>query len=177
VTTAQPEHIVPRELAYHALRLARHRSRRGRALDAWLRRSTSASYYAVFHALSLGVARQLAPRAAAEDRYRLARSVDHGRVADVCLWVIGNGSGKRNAQEVVADLRRNGDVVEFGDLFLTLQQARHRADYDHLAPVDEFEALTHHRSACRALDLLDALAGTVDRERFLALVALNTALR
>lgn len=173
--TASP--IVPRELADHALLVARHRSRRGRPVEAWLRRSTSASYYAVFHALSTAVARQVAPRASDVDQRRLTRSVEHKRVAEVCGWVTGDGSGRANVAPIVRRLRGNTGLVAFATIFVSLQDARHAADYDHLAAIAERETLAHHQDAARALDLLEALRRTRDGQEFLALVALHTALR
>jgi len=172
-----PKPIRPRNLAKHAKRLAGHRSEAtGRAVVTWLRRSTSASYYAVFHAIALSMASQIAPNAPDEDRYRFTRSVEHGKIAEVCRWVV-TGGGKENVAPIVARLRQNPQIVEIADAFLALLQARHQADYDHLAKVTKATALGHYRQAVNVLDLLDTLDRTRDLEDFLALIALNTPLR
>jgi hypothetical protein len=142
-----------------------------------LRRSTSASYYAVFHALALALAEQLVPLATADDRYRLARSVDHARVADVCRWVVGEGEGKQHVRPIVRRLRDSTDLVDLARVFLELQQARHDADYDHLAEVLEVATMAHHRQAVQALGIVERVRQTSDGQEFLALVALHTALR
>jgi hypothetical protein len=69
------------------------------------RRSTSASYYAVFHALTLDVVRQIAPQATADDRYRLTRSMHHRGMADVCRWIATNASAKEHVAPIVSQLR------------------------------------------------------------------------
>lgn len=167
--------LEPRRLLDHALRVARAPDR-GPVPPEWLRRSVSASYYAVFHRLAIAMADQVAPGSPAVERYRLCRSLDHGRVADVCRWLTGGG-GKEHVRPVVDRLRDNLALAELAEALLLLQIARHGADYDHLADVSERETLSHARTAARALDLLDALAPTADGQEFLALVALHTALR
>ena len=168
----------PRGLLRHAEALAEHHSSAGRPVLTWLRRSTSASYYAVFHAIALAVVEQIAPRAQPDDQHSLARSIEHGRVAEVCKWVTGKpGAGREHVQDIVADLQANDDIVRLAAIFLRLQQARYEADYDHLADFRKATTPAHVRQATSALDLLDMLVDTPDGERFLALVALHTQLR
>lgn len=174
--TAEP--IQPRDLAVHALHLARYRPRDGRSPSPWLRRSTSASYYALFHAVALAVAAHVGPASSAEDRMRLARSVDHGRVAEVCGWLLDTrGDGREHVRPIVRRLRANADLVHFARTFVRLQEARHDADYDHLAVVDRDESLDHHSNALLALYLLERLVPTPDGQELLALIALHTSLR
>jgi hypothetical protein len=174
--TAQP--IQPRDLAEHALHLAQYRPRDGRSPASWLRRSTSASYYAVFHAVALAVAAHVAPSSAAEDRLRLARSVDHGRTAEVCAWLAGTrGDGREQVRPIVRRLRANAELVHFARTFIGLQEARHDADYDHLALVGRRGSLDHHTRALIAMYLLERLIATPDGQELLALVALHTSLR
>lgn len=170
--------IRPRSLLLHAEALASHHSGAGRPILTWLRRSTSASYYAVFHGVALAVAGQLAPSCPLKDQHRLARSVDHARVAEVSRWITGKpGAGKEHVQDIVTLLQGSADVRRLAAIFLRLQQARHEADYDHLADVRKATTLAHARQASSALDLLDELSALPDGERFLALVALHTQLR
>lgn len=167
----------PRALVRHAEALANHHSHAGRPIVTWLRRSTSASYYAVFHAIALAVAEQLTPSCSLVDHRRLARSLDHGRVAEVSKWVTEQGPGKEHVRPIVAVLRANPDVKTLASIVLRLQQARHDADYDHLADFRKVTTLSHAQEATVALDLLDQLITTPDGERFLALVALHSQLR
>ncbi|HVF06583.1 MAG TPA: hypothetical protein VNA20_17215 [Frankiaceae bacterium] len=141
------------------------------------RRSVSGAYYAVFHAVALAVARRLAPASAADTHCRIARSVDHGRAAEVCRWLAEPGGGRRHVVAVVARLRANAALVELAERFGQLLTARQTADYDHLAEVGEEAAGEACASATRALALLEELGGSPDLDELLALVALNTPLR
>jgi hypothetical protein len=169
--------IRPRSLLSHAQALAEHHSGAGRPLVAWLRRSVSASYYAVFHGVSLAVARQLAPSASDEERARLARSIGHEQVKEVCSWVSGRGQGKEHSRTIVAVLQANPDITRFAATFVRLQEARHEADYDHLADVHKATTLSYHQQAVASLDLLETFKGTHDGQLFLSLIALNVKLR
>ena len=80
-------------------------------------------------------------------------------------------------QDIVLGLQSNTDVKRVASIFLRLQQARHEADYDHLADVRKATTLAHARQAKVALDLLDQIRQVPDGERFLALVALHIQLR
>lgn len=171
MTTSVP--ISPWRLLRHADELA---GSGGRGPE-WLRRSVSASYYALFHGVALATAAHLAPTATG-DRARLARSIDHGRVREVCQWLAGTpGGGKEHVRAVVADLRVVPALVELARTFTRLLEARHRADYDHLATFDTATALLYAEEAERGLDLLGGMADTVELQRFLSLVALHSSLR
>jgi hypothetical protein len=163
-------------LARHAQELARHRNRNGRPTITWLRRSTSASYYAVFHAVALEVTRQIAPGTPDDVRYHLARSIQHGRVADVLNWVEKGEKGRRLSAPVVKHLHDNADIVRLATLFSVLREARHDADYNHLATIGLAATLAHHRQAEEALDLVTRLSGTADGVALFALIALHTSL-
>lgn len=166
----------PRLLARHAQELARHRGPNGRPVVTWLRRSTSASYYAAFHAVAWEVARQIAPGATDETRYHLTRSIQHSRVAEVLGWVEQGKKGRKHSAPVVKQLHGNSDVVRLATLFRLLQEARHDADYNHLATVRSATTLAHHRQAEEALDLVARLSGTTDGVALFAVIALHTSL-
>lgn len=167
----------PRLLLEHAHALANHHSGAGRPQVTWLRRSVSASYYAVFHAISLAVADQIAPTTPREDRYRLSRSLDHRRVKEVCIWVSSTtAQGREQVRPIIVRLQQNNDVADLAAIFTRLQQARHAADYDHLADIRKAATLFHHAEAERALDLVQRIAGSADGRAFLALLALHTSL-
>jgi hypothetical protein len=170
--------IAPQALLDHALQLATHQSGAGRPRAIWLRRAVSAAYYASFHALSLAIVRQLAPNSTPDDQYRLCRSLDHARVADVCAWVRGQpGTGKQQVQSIVTNLQGSSDIKQLALIISTLQEQRHRADYDHLASFDKASTLGYVSQGQRAINLLTVVPETPDGELFLALVALHTQLR
>jgi hypothetical protein len=169
--------IRPDQLVRHARAMAHHHAGAGRPRLVWLRRSTSASYYAVFHAIALAVATQLSPGSAPDDRYRLTRSIGHDRVLEVCRWLTKRDSGRHHVRPVVTRLRRNADLVRLGEIFVRLQQVRHEADYDHLASVRKAATVAHNEQAATALELVEHLRGTTDGQEFFALVALHSSLR
>ncbi len=172
--------IDPKKLLEHARALATHQDGAGRPRPVWLRRAVSSAYYSAFHAVSLATTLQLAPQSSSEDRYRLSRSIDHGRLAEVCGWVRGqkgDGAGKQHVQAIVSDLRLNPAMQELATHIAELQEARHQADYDHLYVVGKAMALTHVAQASEVLKLLDKHQSDADLQSFLALVALHTQLR
>jgi hypothetical protein len=77
----------------------------------------------------------------------------------------------------LASLQSNTDVSRLANIFLRLQQARHEADYDHLATFRKASVLANIEQAQIAIDLVDALCTKVDGQRLLALIALHVQLR
>lgn len=172
--------IDPKKLREHARALATHQDGAGRPRPVWLRRAVSSAYYSAFHAVSLATTLQLAPQSSSEDRYRLSRSIDHGRLAEVCGWIRGqkgDGAGRQHVQPIVSDLRLNPAIQELATHIAELQEARHQADYDHLYVVGKATALTYVAQASRVLELLDQSSSDPYLQSFLALIALNTQLR
>ena len=103
-----------------ARRLTRTRSSR-RPRQADLKRAVSTAYYAVFHELCRTVA-DLMIGTSGSDRslpaWRQAyRSVDHSFAKSQC-----------RKRTVMAKFPK--DIEDFGNLFVDLQDDRHRADYD-----------------------------------------------
>lgn len=169
--------IRPRGLVEHARDLAQHQSGAGRPRALWLRRAVSAAYYAVFHAIALAVAQHLLPNGTADEQQRLTRSLEHRALKEVCQWVTGNpGTGKEHVRPIIADLQADPDIRLIAGIAFRLQESRHQADYDHLAPFGKVSVLSSINEAQLALDRLDALAGNVNLAKFLALVALHSSL-
>jgi hypothetical protein len=170
--------IDSRRVIEHARDLARHQSGAGRPRPIWLRRSVSAAYYAVFHAFGLRIAEQVLPQGTPTDQQRLTRSLEHGALREVCQWVTGNpGAGKQHVQPIVATLQADPDIRQLASITFRLQEARHLADYDHLAAFDKASALASVNEAELALNTLDGLAGGRQLELLLALIALHSKLR
>lgn len=168
--------IEPDQLLRHAERLAAQVPTDPAAAIGW-RRSTSASYYAVFHAIALAIARHLAPASEPEDQLRLTRSIAHDRVADVCKWLSERSVPREHVQPIVARLRHNADLVELAGIVDELRKARNQADYDHLTPVNEEECAAHAQNARLAVALVARIRETPEGREFLALVALHAALK
>lgn len=99
----------------------------GRPRDTDLRRSVSAAYYGLFHAISLATAlKWSADRTSAE--FALAyRNVDHGRLKTVCIAAkskLSKEYGRLAGYEFGSDFRNVAEIV------VELQELRNRADYD-----------------------------------------------
>lgn len=114
--------------------------------QAYLRRSISSSYYAVFHSLAQLCADQLvgASKRRKEAWRRTYRALEHGFAKSALIEM----------RKQVADPA----LERFVKAFLTLQQERHDADYDPHRSYSRADALTHARSAEDAVQALGILS-------------------
>lgn len=173
--TAVP--IDPAKLIEAAREHANHHGGAGRPRPIWLRRAVSSAYYALFHYLGRHAARHLLPGARPEEQLRLARSFNHRAIKDVCEWIAGRRGANipQHSRRLVQSLQGTS-LVGVADVFCDLQEARHSADYDHLAPFPKAAALGYIQDAERAMQTLDAQSDR-DRQAFFSLVSLQTKLR
>jgi hypothetical protein len=104
-----------------------------RPYQANVRRSVSASYYALFHYLVFQATSLLAGKTAADDPFRLllSRAFDHGEMARASkAFSSGWGALPPAIQPFLVARRVHPDVSAVAQAFLDLQDERHRADYD-----------------------------------------------
>jgi uncharacterized protein (UPF0332 family) len=87
-----------------------------------LRRAISAAYYALFHLLTTEAAQNWKHQS---QRNRFARMFDHGRMK-TCSSKISSRPLPIDPAEISIAI----DLKLIADSFVTLQQARHTADYD-----------------------------------------------
>jgi len=87
-----------------------------------LRRAVSAAYYALFHLLTTEAAQNWKHQS---QRNRFARMFDHGRMKTCCSKVSSRPFPADPAEIPIAQ-----SLKLIADSFVTLQQARHTADYD-----------------------------------------------
>jgi len=87
-----------------------------------LRRAISAAYYALFHLLTTEAAQNWKHRS---QRNRFARMFDHGRMKTCSSKVSSRPLPIEPAEISIAT-----DLKLIADSFVSLQQARHTADYD-----------------------------------------------
>jgi hypothetical protein len=125
-----------------------------RPSQPYLRRAVSTACYALFEALARDCAELLigarsAPSEA--DWVRVFRALDHGAAKNACAQVANSGLPP--------------SLVLFADTFLTLQEERHRADYDPSSRYTREEVLTLIEEADRAIRSL-AAAPRSDRRTF-----------
>lgn len=104
-----------------------------RPVQASVRRSISASYYAVFHFL-VGEAAGLQAgrgRSNAAHRELLMRCFKHGEMAEVSkAFQRGWSRLPSTVQRLAPGVVTHPDVLHMADAFLDLQRQRHIADYD-----------------------------------------------
>ena len=91
-----------------------------------LRRATSATYYALFHTLArsaanlfIGGARAQKSRGAWQQLYR---AIDHRAAKEACSFK------NRKSRPILALFP--APIQDFANAFVTMQEKRHRADYD-----------------------------------------------
>lgn len=95
---------------------------------------------------------------------------------EMCEWIARRrGQPPQHARPLVQALAGT-DIAKVAAAFCDLQEARHRADYDHLAAFSKAAVLGHVQDAERAIAKLDA-APAAQREVFFSLVALRTGIR
>lgn len=127
--------------------------------DAQLRRSVSTAYYAVFHKLAgLAAQRFMGPGQENTAGYAiLYRGFDHRRVRDVCdslqAATLKERYRDRLSRSAVSQAMR-----EFVSSFPTLQDYRHRADYDPAMQLLRSEVETVIITAQDAMNALDRVA-------------------
>jgi predicted negative regulator of RcsB-dependent stress response len=93
----------------------------------------------------------------------------------VCAQIAGREGGiHQHVRPLVKDLKQTG-IADVAASFCDLQEARHRADYDHLADFSKAVALAHVEDAEKAMQTL-VKARKRDRDAFFSLLALGARL-
>jgi uncharacterized protein (UPF0332 family) len=169
--------IRPDWLLRQADDLAGRNAGSGSPRNADLRRAVSSAYYALFHHVTLLLAQALLPTGSEKERLELTRLFNHTDLAGLCERVTGTGTPPKHQGSVLDHLRANVILTDIATAFSDLMQARHDADYNHLAQFSRPEVLTLIDSANDAVQKLDSLQGGPDFQRFAALAAVYTRLR
>lgn len=137
-------------------------ARRGRRRQSDLKRAVSTAYYALFHAMCRNAADQLigATRSSRPQRawVQTYRAVEHGMAKAQCQ------------RRVMEEFPK--EIQDFAALFVELQGARHRADYDPTSSFTASEARTLVQRAAKAIRDF-AKAAQRDRRAFAAFVVLK----
>jgi uncharacterized protein (UPF0332 family) len=115
---------------------------KGKPRQASLRRAVSTAYYSIFHLLTmLAVTNWKKSR----QRPQLARAFEHKRMNSACKKI-----KKAQFQKVSANTVKH--LQSIATVFIQLQEARHRADYDNAKKWTRTEVLTLIESARSAFD-------------------------
>lgn len=127
------------------LKLARRlvRLEKGKPKQSTLRRAVSTLYYSAFHALAKDTARLVGPPSPQGLRNQVARALNHRRMKTVCVaFSKANVQGlPKPIQSLVSD-PIEPELASIAQLFATLQEQRHTADYDLNARFSRLDVLT-----------------------------------
>jgi hypothetical protein len=99
-----------------------------RPKQASLRRALSAAYYSLFHLLINDAILLLSP--APSFNPFVARVLDHAKARAAATWITSATSSSRQPVDRVLQFPIAADLTMFCGTFISLQQLRHRADYD-----------------------------------------------
>jgi len=145
-------------LATDLLEQAQHLARREprRPKQASLRRSVSSAYYALFHLLLDEASKRVVSDAIL--RGLASRAFTHGEMykAAKCF---ASGGGLPSHITAAFTGTIPAEIKQVADAFVSLQQARHDADYNVLKSFTRQEALGHVTLAQRAFSDWDAVKG------------------
>lgn len=137
----------------HLIDQAKHLAERssGKPRQADLRRAVSAAYYAVFHALCRTCADMMVGVGRLRNHPTWAhvyRSVQHGEAKTRC-------SNLAPLAKLLEPAPLDRNIRRFAGAFASLQEQRHRADYDPHASFTRSEVLTFVASANEAVGSLE----------------------
>ena len=157
------------------LKQARHlatRERR-RPSQASLRRSVSASYYALFHRLVDEATRMMISRGNRRGlRECFSRAFHHADMQKLCKS-LGGSTPNARLRPAFDPLPLDPRLVSLAKSFTDLQDARHQADYNIYRSYTRQEALHFHQLSATALDDWNAIRRTPQGDAFLAALLIN----
>ena len=147
---------------------------RGRPQTIRLRHGVSCAYYALFHAVIHEAVRRVTPEI--DWHPRIGRWFQHAEMRQVSEWLVKIGDNvdppagaKALFQDITAD-SAGRSTISIAQTFINLQDARHRADYDHTAAFSRSQVRVLVGSARRAVAVLPSLAGDRHFELYLRLL-------
>lgn len=169
----RPVAIDPAKLVDAADALVDHHiGRAGRPRAVYLRRAVSTAYYGLYHCVCLEAARTLIPSAPPTQQMFLARAFGHREVKTCCEWIAGRRGGTHRYVVPLVRALKQSEFVDVADSFCDLQEARHQADYDHLASFSKATANSLVAEARFAIAAIES-ASADEREAFFALLAIR----
>lgn len=95
----------------------------------------------------------------------------------MCEWILGPGAPPLKVRDTMMSLRSSSRLQDIALSFQTLQQARHEADYDHLADFTRpgtLSLIDQARDAIRKLELTRTRSPRT-YEQFMAHLAMSVA--
>ena len=144
-----------------------------RPAQASLRRSISASYYALFHRLVDDATRTLISRSNRHPlRHSMSRSFRHSDMRNLSKTLAG-GNPPRKLADAFSPMPIDPMLTFIARAFLDLQEARHQADYNTYRSFSRREALYHFQLATRAIDNWKKIRTTHQADAYLAGLLIN----
>lgn len=141
--------------------------------QASLRRSVSASYYALFHRLVDEAARRMVSGPGRDGiRRSLSRAFRHHDMKRLCTSIAG-GTPLQKIAVAFQPLPLDPRLVHIARAFADLQDARHSADYDTHQTFTRQDALHFHQLASTSLSNWAAIRRTPQADAFLAGLLIN----
>jgi uncharacterized protein (UPF0332 family) len=145
-----------RELLAQAVHLAGKERRRPK--QASLRRAVSAAYYALFHFLIDEACRNIVGTTHQRRslRHVLMRAFSHTTMKNASKTFSG-GNLPAGLSTTLSTIVVSSELREVAGTFVTLQDERHRADYDLASPFSKSEVTTLIRSVQDAFELWETI--------------------
>ena len=104
---------------------------------------------------------------------QIARGFNHGGMRQVCLVFKAAGAkGFQPPYTLLMPAKTDGRLFAVAEAFLRLQEARHTADYDLLAPINLNDTLNDMRLALTAMRDLQIIEATPEVRVFLTALLL-----
>jgi len=165
--------IDPMKLVEAAEDFAKQKGGKGRPRPIWLRRAVSTAYYGLYHGLTRATAEHLLPNGSDEDQLKICRLFRHNGVKGVCAKIASREGAKSSPYlDPISQSLQGTPLFDVAMVFCDLQEARHKADYDHLETFSKQATLGLVADAKKALKTLET-AEPEHREAFLALLAMS----
>ena len=136
-----------------------------RARSVCERRAVSAAYYALFHHLNGSAVDLIAPNVSVIANHRIRRWFEHGQMKRICEHFL-----KAKLDKPLLDLigdTASTDLRNVAQSFITLQEARHNADYNLGDSLTSEEAQQFILLALVAMDSWDRIAGSAEANIFI----------
>jgi uncharacterized protein (UPF0332 family) len=174
----------PERLLDHARQLARRGTDTASPRTVHARRAVSAAYYAVFHRVTINLARKASPGLPESMGWALCRTFSHTKIMEVTDLLVRRPDELRKSTPARAtltadlvDLALDGrGMAPFAHGFGPLQRARHSADYDHIAVIDRPTAAEWVRSAETLVEIVDDVYPEPAWQAFTTLILLKSTL-
>lgn len=147
------------------------------------RRAVSAAYYAVFHQVTMNLARRASSDLPESVGWALCRTFSHTKLKEATDLMMRRPDELRRATirstlttELVDRALADRSMAIFARGFGLLQEARHEADYDHTRVIDRLTAASWVRSAEALVEIVEIVYEEPAWQAFTTLILLKTTL-